>query len=65
MIPDNLHALAAALIRELDADSRAVCKLMRIHLWFMLTSPQSDDAALYEDVLAVDAYMGTGRSNHG
>lgn len=57
MIPDNLHDYAAALIRDLENDGRAICRIMHVHLWLMLTSDTPDDGALYTDVNEITSWL--------
>lgn len=56
-IPDNLRARATALKSRLEANGSDVCKLMALHLWFMLTTDTPDDKALLEDVNDMQAYL--------
>lgn len=59
-IPADLADEATALMSELADDGRDVCKLMRLHLYMMLTTATPDAGALAEDVETMASYLGSG-----
>jgi len=56
-IPADLRQRATALMGELAADGRDVCKLMHYHLWLMTSTDTPDAEALAEDVATMRSYL--------